>query len=560
MALWRCASEGFLSAMDRCLRSARRDSASARAPGAGGGAASGQARAERLDVLLSGMTDGVMMLDADLRLVEWNALFPASTGVPAETLRAGMSMEEILRAQAAAGEFGEVEVEAEVARRIALLRAGGSSGTIERTRPNGQVLELRRARLPDGGFVTLYTDITARRQAEDKLRQAQKMETVGQLTGSVAHDFNNLLMIILGNLEIADRALRAGDPGKARRGIEVARSGARRAAALTQRLLAFSRRQPRDPRPVDVNALIRNLADLIQQSASDHVAVEFDLTDDPWTALVDPNQLETALLNLVINARDAMPKGGVVTIATEQVSRSGSLAPLPVTVPGDEFVRIAVRDTGTGMSQEVAARASEPFFTTKEAGKGTGLGLHQVVEFAAGAGGQVRIDSEPGIGTAVTLYLPLLTSGHPDEAAPAGPAESVPFAGRGEKILVVENEPAILAYTTEGLEALGYRVIGAQNASAALTLLEETPDIAVLFTDFGLPGIDGAQLAREAKRRWPGLPVLYTTGGPEAPVPPDGWPDEGGDPVVKPYGLPTLAKAIRAVLDRRASLPVAGPV
>jgi nitrogen-specific signal transduction histidine kinase len=419
-------------------------------------------------------------------------------------------------------------------------------------------MELRRNPLPDGGFVTLYTEVTARRQAEEQLRQAQKMETVGHLTGGVAHDFNNLLMIILGNLDKAERALDTSDLQKVRRGIEVARGGARRAASLTQRLLAFSRRQPREPQLVDVNALIRGLSDLIRQSVASSIAVEFILTDHPWAVLADPNQLEVALLNLVINARDAMPKGGAVTVETAKVTRTTAARP-PVPVPGDEFVQITVRDTGVGMPGEVAARACEPFFTTKGAGKGTGLGLYQVVDFAAQAGGHVKIDSEPGIGTAVTIYLPRLVVESETGIFPSHEMDASGLAGRGEKILVVENEPDILAYTTEGLEALGYQVLTAQDASSALTILDTTPDAAVLFTDLGLPGIDGRQLAREATRRWPHLQVLYTTGGLDNAHPGNGGPDPGSDTIIKPYELPRLARAIRALLDTRPTVREPGP-
>ncbi|MHA8045749.1 PAS-domain containing protein [Roseomonas mucosa] len=516
-----------------------------------------RSRSDRLEAVLAGMTDGVMMLDADLRLVEWNPHFSEFTGVPAGMLRVGLPMADILRAQAIAGEFGEGHVETEVARRLALLQAGKSSGTIERTRPNGRVMELRRNPLPDGGFVTLYTDVTARRQAEEQLRQAQKMEAVGHLTGGVAHDFNNLLMIILGNLDKAERALDASDLQKVRRGVEVARGGARRAASLTQRLLAFSRRQPREPQLVDVNALIRDLSDLIRQSVSSSVAVEFVLADHPWTILADPNQLEVALLNLVINARDAMPKGGAVLVETATVSRTAATIPVAVPVPGDEFVQITVRDTGVGMPREVAARAFEPFFTTKGPAKGTGLGLYQVGDFATQAGGYAKIDSEPGIGTAVTIYLPRLVVEDSVDAPPSLTIDANHLTGRGEKVLVVENEPDILAYTSDGLEALGYHVLRAQDASSALTILDDTPDVAILFTDLGLPGIDGRQLAREAMRRWPHLPVLYTSGGLDNSHPDDGAPDPGSTTIIKPYEILRLARAIRTLLDERQ--PVRAP-
>jgi nitrogen-specific signal transduction histidine kinase/CheY-like chemotaxis protein len=420
-------------------------------------------------------------------------------------------------------------------------------------------MELRRNPLPGGGFVTLYTDVTARRQAEEQLRQAQKMETVGHLTGSVAHDFNNLLMIILGSLAAAERALGPPELQKVRHGIEVAQSGARRAASLTRRLLAFSRRQPLAPRPVDVNALVMELSELIRQSAARNVVVEFALVDDPWTTLIDPTQLEIALLNLVINARDAMPKGGAVTVETAKITRTTAAGSVPVPVPGDEFVQITVKDTGMGMPRDVAARAGEPFFTTKGAGKGTGLGLYQVVDFATQAGGHVRIDSEPGIGTAVTLHLPRLMTEDAAETPSSHTKDGRRFVGRGERILVVENEPDILAYTTESLEGLGYRVLPAQDASSALTILEATPDIALLFTDLGLPGIDGHQLARETTRRWPHLPVLYTSGGPENAPPCDDAAGHGSDCLTKPYEVARLARTIRAMLDARLIVRASDP-
>ncbi|MBP0445892.1 PAS-domain containing protein [Roseomonas sp. SSH11] len=503
------------------------------------------------------MSDGVMMMDADLRLVEWNSRFPEFTGIPADMLRVGLPLEDILRAQALAGEFGEVEVEAEVARRLSLLRAGGSTGAIERKRPNGKVMELRRNPLPGGGFVTLYTDITARRQAEDQLRQAQKMEAFGHLTGGVAHDFNNLLMIVLGNLDRAERLLKDLDLDRAGQAIERARTGARRATTLTQRLLAFSRRQKPELQPVDPNALITEMSDLFRQSSASKVVVEFALVDQPWMVMADINQFEIALLNLVINARDAMPRGGAVTIETAKVTRGTQSVPASFPVPGNEFVQITVRDTGTGMSREVMARAGEAFFTTKEAGKGTGLGLYQVRDFVKQAGGHVTIESELGVGTSVSIHLPRLPAQAEDPSADPS-AEGDQLAGRGETIVVVENEPDILAYTAEELELLGYRVLRAQDASSALTILENTPEVKLLLTDRGLPGVTGQQLATETERRWPDLPVVVMSGVP-ADTPPRGSltrPEIAY--VTKPYTIPKLAGVIRATLDARPRAADAG--
>jgi CheY-like chemotaxis protein len=308
-----------------------------------------------------------------------------------------------------------------------------------------------------------------------------------------------------------------------------------------------------------VNTLITEFSELIRQSATRNVVVEFALMEDPWAVHIDPNQLEIALLNLVINARDAMPKGGAVTIETAKLTPRTAAGPVPLPVPGNEFVQITIRDTGVGMPRDVAARAGEPFFTTKGIGKGTGLGLYQVVDFAKQAGGHVKIDSEPGIGTAVTISLPRLMAEDVADTPPSQPKDVSRFAGRGEKILMVENEPDILVYTAEGLEALGYRVLPAQDASSALTILETTPNIDLLFTDLGLPGIDGLQLAREATRRWPQLPILYTSGSPEKASPGDGAAGHGTDYIVKPYELEKLAQTIRAVLDSRLTVRASEP-
>ena len=343
-----------------------------------------------------------MMVDAALCLLAWNDRFPDFTGVPRDALRVGMTMEEILRAQADAGEFGAVDVEAEVARRMALLRSGGSTGTMQRARPNGRMLELRRNPIAGGGFVTLYTDATARQQAEERLRQAEKMAAVGRLTAGIAHDFNNLLSSIIGNADLLERDIGA-NPVLARR-VGIIQQSAKRGADLVQRLLAFARKQPLDPIAVNLNGIVRGMQDLLQSTLGRAVQVEMALEPRLWPALVDPVQIEHVILNLAINARDAMPEGGALSIATANltVQESVSAEDLPV---GD-FVSVAVSDTGAGMSEEVLRNAFEPFFTTKPAGHGSGLGLSQVYGLASQSGGGVRIDSALGQGTTVTVLLP----------------------------------------------------------------------------------------------------------------------------------------------------------
>jgi signal transduction histidine kinase len=367
-----------------------------------------------LEATFAGMTDGVMFVDTDLRLLAWNDRFPDCTGVPREILRVGLTMEEILRAQAEAGEFGAVDVEAEVARRLVLLRSGGSTGTWQRARPGGRMLELRRNPMPGGGFVTLYSDVTARHQAEERLRQAQDMAAVGRLTAGIAHDFNNLLSSIIGNADLLVPDFDA-DPTLARRLAMILQS-AERGADLVQRLLGFTRKQPLEPVAVDLNGIILGMRDLLQSTVGRSVRVETALAEQLWLVLADPVQIEHVILNLAINARDAMPEGGVLSIATTNLAgaaqRGGEV------LPAGDYISIAVTDTGTGMTEEVLRNAFEPFFTTKPVGHGSGLGLSQVHGMASRSGGGVRIESAPGRGTTVTVFLP---RAEPD-ALPVGPA------------------------------------------------------------------------------------------------------------------------------------------
>ncbi len=472
--------------------------------------------------------------------------------MPSDLLRAGLDFADILRAQAAAGEFGQVDVETEVARRMALLRSGGSTGAIERTRPNGGTLELRRSPLADGGFVTLFTDITKRCQAESQLRQAQKMEAVGQLTGGVAHDFNNLLMVILGNLEMAQQALSASDLLRTQRKIETAQGGAQRAATLTKRLLAFARRQSLEPQPVDANRIVSGMSEIIRHSIGSGIELETVLAGGLWSAVVDPNQLENALLNLAINARDAMPQGGKLTIETANTSLDAAYAANHIEVTPGQYVMVAVSDGGTGMTPEEAAQAFEPFFTTKDVGKGSGLGLSQVFGFIKQSNGHVKIYSEPGAGTTVKLYLPRVTAESPVTIEIAAPEPSLPRARRQERILAVEDDVDVLAYSVDALEALGYKVFGVKDAASALAILDEHPEITMLFTDVELPGLNGPELVEQALQRRPDLAVLYTTGYTANAVLHRGILDRDVKSLNKPFNLSELATTMRDILDSQA--------
>jgi signal transduction histidine kinase/ActR/RegA family two-component response regulator len=515
-------------------------------------AESRDAEVARWQATLRGMPDGLMVLDADLRLVEWNQHFPDRVGVPVEILHSGMPIAEILRAQALAGEFGPVDVEAEVRRRVADMRAGLSTGTIERKRPNGRTMELRRSPLAEGGFVTLYTDITARRRAEDQLRQAQKMEAIGQLTGGIAHDFNNLLTVVMGNIEIAQNALQASNPLRAQSKLEEARAGAERGAILTRRLLAYSRRQTLEPRPVNVNKIVANMSELIRSSIG-RLSLETVLAGELWDTIIDPNQLENALLNLAINARDAMPDGGKITLETANANLDAAYAAAHSEVSAGQYVLVAVSDGGEGMSPEAMERAFEPFFTTKGVGKGSGLGLSQVFGFIKQSKGHVKIYSEIGLGTTVKLYLPrFVVTPVAGETIPS-PAE-LPHAQDHETILVVEDDVDVLAYMQESLEGLGYHVIAARDAQSALTSLATHPNIALLFTDVQLPELTGPSLAEEIERRRPGLPVLYTTAYPAMAVLHRGLLAREVRTITKPFVLAELAAAVRDAIDNpRAS-------
>ena len=391
----------------------------------------------------------------------------------------------------------------------------------------------------------LEHEMAERRRTEEILRQAQKMEAVGQLTGGIAHDFNNLLTVIIGNLDTLRHDL-AGQDEHLQRAAATALRGATRAATLTKRLLAFSRQQPLDPRAVDVNQLVSSMSDMIRRTLGETIESKMILAAGLVPSICDPNQLESALLNLVINARDAVPSGGNLTIETANVVLDAEIVDGEAVEPGP-YVMLAVSDDGVGMSREVLLRAAEPFFTTKEFGKGSGLGLSMVYGFIKQSRGHLRIDSAPGRGTSVKLFLPC-ASGAVEWAAAASDAPAPSAEAADRLILVVEDDDEVRRYSMGALEQLGYRVVGAADGDAALRLLDGDRSIALLFTDIGLPGRDGRNLAAEARRRRPDLKVLFTTGY-DAGVNVRGELHNPGDPIIdKPFTVGDLAREIGQVI------------
>ena len=395
--------------------------------------------------------------------------------------------------------------------------------------------------------------VEQRMVAEETLRQSQKMEAIGQLTGGVAHDFNNLLTIILGGLETAGRQIdKLPEEPRERieRALAMSAQGAKRAASLTARLLAFSRRQPLDPRVLDPNRLVTGLADLLQRTLGETIGLQTVSGAGVWKALADPGELEHALVNLAVIARDAMPDGGRLTIETtnaylDEDYVNGFDEPI---APG-QYVLIAVTDTGVGMDEETVGKVFEPFFTTKPVGQGTGLGLSQVYGFVRQSGGHIRIYSELGVGTSIKLYLPRAEAGQ-RLTEDFDKVEAAPVHGRGETILVVEDDETLRGYSSGLLREFGYTVISAGNGPEALRVLDSDRGIDLLFTDVVLPeGMDGRRLADAARLRRPTLKVLFTTGYTRNAIIHNGRLDSGVQLVSKPFSSSALAAKVRQVLD-----------
>lgn len=373
------------------------------------------------------------------------------------------------------------------------------------------------------------------------------MEAVGQLTGGIAHDFNNLLQGITGSLDIIETRLAQGRTGDLDRWLAGAKTSAGRAAALTHRLLAFSRRQPLDPRPVRANPLISSMEDMLRRTLGEAIDLELVLAGGLWLTKCDPNQLESAILNLVINARDAMPGGGTLTIETCNTHLDSAYAAKQRDVRPGQYVCICVTDTGIGMSRDTIERAFEPFFTTKPIGQGTGLGLSMIYGFTRQSEGYARIYSEVGQGTTVKLYLPR-HRGEEDPEEISARSSGIPGAESDEVVLVVEDEPVVRGLIVEVLGELGYRAIEASDGPRALEILQSKRQIDLLITDIGLPGLNGRQVADGARVTRPELQVLFMTGYAENAALASGFLDPGMEMMTKPFTMEALAEKIRQIL------------
>jgi nitrogen-specific signal transduction histidine kinase/CheY-like chemotaxis protein len=389
-------------------------------------------------------------------------------------------------------------------------------------------------------------DISERRMLQEQLRQSQRLDAIGQLTGGVAHDFNNLLTVILGNAETLAECLT--DDQRLRMLADVTAKAAERAAELTSRLLAFARRQPLEPKATDINRQIAHMDSLLRRSLGEHVEIELVRGGGLWKAMVDPGQLENALLNLCINARDAMPQGGRLTIETANTLLDSEYVKQHAELSPGRYVMIAVSDTGTGMDKDTMQKAFEPFFTTKEVGKGSGLGLSMVYGFIKQSFGHIRIYSEPGEGTTIRLYLPRADR---DEEVTSATAASEPDRG-SERILLVEDDDMVREHVHALLLQLGYHVVPACNGKEALELLDQKGPFDLLFTDVVMPGgISGRQLADMVRTRYPDMPVLYTSGYTENAIVHHGRLDTGVVLLQKPFRRHELAEKLRQVLGER---------
>ena len=479
----------------------------------------------------------------------WVSVNPAASAI------LGWSKEELL-SMPISGFWHPEDIETTFAYRGQLIEGGRTVRFQNRYRhKDGSYRWLAWSSTAEDGFIyALGRDVTAEREAaealhrtEEQLRQAQKMEAVGQLTGGIAHDFNNLLTGVIGSLDLMQKRITQGQVADVERYAKLAASSANRAAALTHRLLAFARRQPLDPKPVDVDQLVRSIEDLLRRTIGEAIKLEIVATPGLWATFCDPHQLESALLNLVINSRDAMPGGGKLTVETANAHLDKHYVAEQREIAPGQYVCLSVSDSGVGMSPVVRARAFDPFFTTKPIGQGTGLGLSMVYGFARQSEGHVRIYSEAEQGTTVKLYLPRYRGAVEEAAAPRA-EDGVANAQAGETVLVIEDEESVRELVIEVLNDLGYRALEAGDGPAGLKILQSGERIDLLVSDIGLPGMNGRQVADAAREQRPDLKVLFITGYAENAAMANGFLAPGMEMVTKPFAVDLLAARIRDMI------------
>lgn len=529
---------------------------------------------ESLDNIVGALDLGIVVLDAQKRVRSWNAWFCAASEISADAA-SGKLLADIFPAaksarlnsaiDAALGSGVSSLLTHALHRSLFPLKTAAGLNMVHdvSVRPLGQknnracLLQIIDVTVAYQRETVLRDRYTARYDAlveaqdrinamEEQLRQSQKMEAVGQLTGGIAHDFNNLLQGIIGSLDRVQVRIAQGRIGDVDRFLSGALTSANRAAALTHRLLAFSRRQPVDPKPVNANHLIGSIEELLRRSLGESVTLDTDLAPDLNIVRCDANQLENALLNLVINARDAMPDGGTVRIITRNVELNETDS-LKYDLPAGKYVSIKVDDNGVGMPADVKSRAFDPFFTTKPIGQGTGLGLSMIYGFVRQSDGSVRIESEPGKGTTIEICLPQFDGVEPREAANAIQAEHYQ-ADHGEIVLVVEDDAVVRLLVVETLQDLGYRALEAADGQAGLRILQTGQRVDLLVTDIGLPGLNGRQLADVGLVTRPDLKILFMTGYAETAAS-NGFLPAGMEIIAKPFDMDVLAKRVRHMLE-----------
>lgn len=507
----------------------------------------------RLRTTLDSLSQGVAVFGPDRKLANWNECFQVLLDLPKAMLRPSTPYGAFVEHTEEPGRPA-LETEDQIRHDS---RNPREAVTYERERADGHHLEIRRTPMPDGGFVLTVSDMTKRAQAEGVLREAQKMQAIGQLTGGIAHDFNNLLQVILGNLEFVRAKLT--EDAKLQQRVERAAWAAQRGATLTGQLLAFARKQPLAPAAIDLAATMPDLIPLLRRTLGEHIEVRYVETSGLWPAMADPAQLESAVLNLALNARDAMPGGGRLTIELGNKVLDHEYARHHAEVTPGDYAMVAVSDTGHGMTQEVVARVFEPFFTTKPDGKGTGLGLAMVFGFVKQSGGHVKIYSEPGEGTTVKLYLPRAVGAAATAQRTSAPIELPRGSGT---VLVVEDEAAVREIACAILSDLGYRVLEAADGEEALRVFgANTASIDLLLTDVVLPGrVRGRELSERVRAVRPEVKVLFMSGYTENSIVHHGRLDDGAQLIGKPFKREQLARKVAGILGVPAEMGEAGKV